>query len=379
MKRILSLLLAAALTAVLLVSPAAASPAPWVQIDGRGTASQTVRLRGLSGGHNAVQLTLNLSRSPVQFNFDPSFSGADSHATYTQNGNVLTLYVVSKDLLNQGDSILLGTLVADQSFNVVSASSLKLLQLSTDELKDAAYNSVGVNTGGSTGGGNTGGGYYPPDYGNDWNGGGSTGGGNTSGGSTGGNTSGGNTGTAAIPFTDVKDGDWFREAVGYVYKAGLMNGTAPDRFDPYTTTTRGMIVTILHRYDGSPAAAMSSFQDVPAGQYYTNAVDWAAATGVVNGYAPGLFGPDLTITREQLAAILYRYAQSKGYDVSGRADLSGYADVGQVSSYAQEPIAWANYAGLINGVNEYTLQPGGYATRAQVATILMRFCENVAK
>lgn len=183
--------------------------------------------------------------------------------------------------------------------------------------------------------------------------------------------------SSALPFTDVGDSDWFRDSVAYVYSHQLMNGTAPDAFSPYGTTTRAMIVTILYRYEGSPAAGGSSFQDVPAGQYYTSAVAWAAQHGVVNGYNSTQFAPNDSITREQMAAILYRYAQYKGLDVSGRADLSRYTDGKRVSSYARDPMSWANHQSFINGVDSHTLQPGGFASRAQVATILMRFCQYV--
>lgn len=115
------------------------------------------------------------------------------------------------------------------------------------------------------------------------------------------------------------------------------------------------------------------------GRYYTDAVAWAAANGIVSGYGNGSFGPEDVITREQIAAILYRYAAYKGYDVSGRADLSGYTDRAQVSGYAAEAMAWANAAGLMTGTSASTLTPGGPATRAQAAALLMRLCEQLTK
>lgn len=184
---------------------------------------------------------------------------------------------------------------------------------------------------------------------------------------------------SSMPFTDVKETDWFYEAVQYVYENGMMSGTGNTTFSPDTTTTRGMIVTILHRMEGIPTIAGETFTDVADGQYYSNAVAWASANGIVSGYGNGKFGPNDPITREQMAAILYRYAQYKGYDVSQSADLSKYTDAEQVSNYANTAIAWANAEGLINGVTLTTLVPQGNATRAQVATILMRFCENVAE
>lgn len=181
--------------------------------------------------------------------------------------------------------------------------------------------------------------------------------------------------SVALPFVDVNAADWFCEAVRYVYARGMMGGTSANTFSPGGTTTRAMIVTILHRYEGSPTAGIPGFPDVPRGEYYAAPVAWAAANGVVNGYETGLFGPEDPITREQMAAILYRYAQSKGLDVSGRANLSAYADAWQISPYARDAMAWAVHTGLITGVDSYTLQPGGSAIRAQVATILMRFCQ----
>lgn len=185
---------------------------------------------------------------------------------------------------------------------------------------------------------------------------------------------------SSLPFGDVKSGDWFYNDVKYVYEKGMMAGTAADVFAPNATTTRAMIVTILYRLEGSPAVTgTSAFVDVPAGQWYTDAVNWAAANQIVKGTSATTFAPNDSITREQMAAILYRYAQYKGYDVTKKADLSGYSDNGQVSAYAKDALAWANVAKLINGVTNTTLAPQGNATRAQVSAILHRFCDGVVK
>lgn len=185
---------------------------------------------------------------------------------------------------------------------------------------------------------------------------------------------------SGLPFGDVKSADWFYNDVKYVYEKGMMAGTAADVFAPNATTTRAMIVTILYRLEGSPAVTgTSAFVDVPAGQWYTDAVNWAAANQIVKGTSATTFAPNDSITREQMAAILYRYAQYKGYDVTKRADLSGYSDNGQVSAYAKDALAWANAAKLINGVTNTTLAPQGNATRAQVSAILHRFCDGVVK
>ena len=186
--------------------------------------------------------------------------------------------------------------------------------------------------------------------------------------------------TPTLPFTDVKSGDWFYEAVQYVYDKGMMTGVEADRFAPAATTTRGMIVTILYRLENEPAVSGgSAFTDVESGAWYADAVAWAAANDIVNGTSATTFAPNSPITREQMAAILYRYAAYKGYDVSQKADLSGYTDAASISGYAKDALAWANAQKLITGVTDTTLNPQGSATRAQVATILMRLCETVVK
>lgn len=181
-----------------------------------------------------------------------------------------------------------------------------------------------------------------------------------------------------LPFADVALSDWYRKAVEYVYEKGIMNGTSDTTFSPNTTTTRGMIVTILYRLEGEPDAAASNFTDVASNMYYADAINWAAANGIVNGITTTTFGPDNAITREQMAAILYRYAQYKGYDVTASNDLGSYTDASQISAYATTAMQWANAEGLITGNTTTTINPIGNATRAEVATILMRFCENIA-
>lgn len=180
-------------------------------------------------------------------------------------------------------------------------------------------------------------------------------------------------------FTDVNPTDWFANAVTYAYNEGLMSGISATAFGPELTTTRGMIVTILHKMEGLPAAPDAIFVDVPAEQYYAKAVAWAAANGIVSGYGNNRFGPNDPITREQMATILYSYAAYKGYDITKQADLSTFADVTQVSGYAMQPLAWANANRLINGVGSQKLAPRSSATRAQAASILMQFSKNFAK
>lgn len=184
---------------------------------------------------------------------------------------------------------------------------------------------------------------------------------------------------AALPFTDIPSGAWYRDAVEYVYHKGMMAGDGSlDRFNPEGVMTRAMVVTILHRLEGEPKVQAAAFTDVAAGQWYTEAIAWASANGIVSGYGNGTFGPNDPITREQLTAILYRYAAGKGYDMTARADLSGYSDAGQISAYAAEPMSWANALAFITGMDDGTLAPRAGATRAQTAAILMRFCQGVA-
>ena len=184
-----------------------------------------------------------------------------------------------------------------------------------------------------------------------------------------------------LPFTDVAADAWYHDAVAYVYDNGMMNGVTENTFAPNATTTRGMIVTMLHRLEGEPGVNyLLPFTDVAEGLWYTEAVRWAASEGIVNGVSDTAYAPDNAITREQMAAILYRYAQYKGYDTAvGGMSLAEYTDADQISSYATTAMQWANENGLITGRTDTTLVPQGTATRAEVATILMRFCENIAK
>ena len=183
-------------------------------------------------------------------------------------------------------------------------------------------------------------------------------------------------GTVYLPFTDVGPGDWFYEAAGYVYARGMMRGLSETQFAPYAATDRAMIVTILHRLEGSPAALPAAFTDVAAGQYYAVPVAWASSAGIVAGYEDATFRPEDPITREQLAAILYRYAKYKGLDVSVKGDLGRFLDAPSVSLYASDAMSWAVGTGLIAGLDG-ALQPGGNAGRAQVAVILQRLCVNL--
>ena len=181
-------------------------------------------------------------------------------------------------------------------------------------------------------------------------------------------------------FTDVSESDWYYEAVTYAVRNRWMNGTARNTFSPNTAMTRGMLVTVLYRLAGSPAVtAECPFSDISSGSYCETAVAWAAANGIVSGSGDGRFDPDRAVTREQLAAILYRYAKSQGQDVSAAGDLSGFSDGGSVGSFAASAVAWANAQGLISGTAQKQLLPQASATRAQTAVILMRFQQMLAK
>lgn len=180
------------------------------------------------------------------------------------------------------------------------------------------------------------------------------------------------------PFTDVPASHWAHDDITYVYENDLMNGTDGSLFSPESTTTRAQVVTVLYRLAGQPAADWANpFWDVPASAWFHDAVTWAWENDITGGVSSTHFGAGNAVTREQLATFLYRYAQDQGYDTSARADLSGYSDAGLVSSYATEALSWANATGLITGTTATTLSPQGSATRAQVATILSRFCQDV--
>lgn len=182
-----------------------------------------------------------------------------------------------------------------------------------------------------------------------------------------------------LPFEDVSVDQWFYEAVKYVYDNELMNGISATEFNPNGLLTRGTIAQVLFNLEGADADAAAVFDDVPADAWFADAVNWAAANNIVTGYGDGTFGPDNNITREQMAAILYRYAQFKGYDVSAKGDLTAFTDGDNVSEWATDALAWCVGAKLINGRDNGTVDATGTATRAEIAQIFMNFCENIAK
>ena len=185
-----------------------------------------------------------------------------------------------------------------------------------------------------------------------------------------------NPGTGANPFTDVSEKDWFYGDVMFVYENGLMLGTSKTLFSPHGTATRGMMATILWRMEGSPAPkGKNSFTDVEAGKWYADAITWAAENGIFAGYGKDKFGPDDPITREQLAAIFYRYADYKGYDLTVKGNLDTFKDADKITDYAKTAMQWAVGSGLVKGKSGNLLDPQGTATRAEIAAMLHRFIE----
>ena len=185
-----------------------------------------------------------------------------------------------------------------------------------------------------------------------------------------------NPNTGANPFTDVSEKDWFYGDVMFVYENGLMLGTSKTLFSPHGTATRGMMATILWRMEGSPAPkGKNSFTDVEAGKWYADAITWTAENGIFAGYGKDKFGPGDPITREQLAAIFYRYADYKGYDLTVKGNLDKFKDADKITDYAKTAMQWAVGSGLVKGKSGNLLDPQGTATRAEIAAMLHRFIE----
>lgn len=363
------------LTVTALISGAAAAQGLRLVVSSReAAATQTVGFSGLPADCQSLQATFALSNQEASYGFvaDQDLAGRTGlYVTAKHSGASVTVYVTAKSgVLSDDGSLTLGTISSADglsTFTVEQATGLKLIASDNTE---TTYPSV--DTGDSTGGGSGGSGGGSSS--------GGSGGGSNSGGSDNSGNSGGDKEDAGLPFTDVASGSWYYDSVAYVYEQGLMGGTDEGRFSPDLTTSRAMIVTILYRLEGSPAVSGgASFADVTAGQWYSDGVAWASANGIVTGYSNGSFGPDDTITREQMAAILYRYARYKGYDLSAQAALDGYADAAQVSAYAADAMKWAVGSGLITGTSGTTLSPAGSATRAQAAVILARFCQTLAQ
>ena len=185
-------------------------------------------------------------------------------------------------------------------------------------------------------------------------------------------------------FSDVTADAWYADAVEYVRDNGLMSGASTTAFSPNTTMTRAMLVTVLYRIEGKPSVEglTHPFQDVPTNSWYNDAIIWAYNNGIISGISTTAFAPNSNTTRQQIAAILYRYAKFRGYNTGMAADLTAFPDSGTIADYAKEPMAWANAAGLIQGSldgENLLLLPNQSATRAQLAAILMRFMKIFVK
>lgn len=358
MKRIFAFLTALCLFWALLVTAAAQSaPALTYYPEGNGV---SITLEGLEEAVCALQLELALQGACPDVSFVSAVPGAytpECRVEVSGNQTIVTIYMAAPEgALTSDESLRLGTLEAGREFQLPGRGELVLLNRDLQPCQGSGTVSLysrQISPGGTED-------HVPPDNA-------------ASDSSAPAQTGTLPTITGPLPFLDVPEGHWSRSAVDYVYRAGLMNGTSATTFSPSATTTRGMIVTILHRMEGSPAAGFSAFSDVTSDAYYSAAVAWAAANGIVKGYEDGSFRPNDAITREQMAAILFRYAQYQGQDVSGQADLSGYTDAGRISAYAVEAMRWANARGLITGTAADTISPSGNATREQVAVILTRF------
>ena len=183
----------------------------------------------------------------------------------------------------------------------------------------------------------------------------------------------------AKTFADVQSSDWYAGAVAFVTSRELFQGVSDAQFAPTASMTRAMLVTVLHRLEDQPGAgAAAAFDDVPAGAWYTLAVAWASENGIVTGTGSG-FNPDGSVTREQIATILYRYMQYLGLDVSARGELSKFSDGGETSGWAEDAMEWAVGAGILTGKSGTVLDPTGTASRAEVATMLQRLVEYMVK
>lgn len=396
-------------------------------------ASQEVGFSGVSSNCQSFQATFNLSNSTAIYDFmanDVLDALPGIYTTYKQEGSAVTVYVTTKSGVLTGDgSLTLGTISANDgtNFTVEKASGVKVVGSDNSETTytqvDQGGSSGGSSSGGSSSGGSSSGGSttttrtitIQSSFGGKVTASASQAAQGkvitltalpnsgyvlksltvtTASGTSvpvANQSSGKYTFTmpaAAVtvkavfaaqetdpdfPFADVAKGSWYYEGVRYAYENGLMSGTGEGTFSPDLPTSRGMLVTILYRLAGSPAAGSASFTDVAKGQWYADGVAWASANGVVSGYPDGSFRPNDTITREQMAAILYQYARIQGKLDDSRADLSIFSDLDSLSAYAKEPMSWAVAQGLFSGVSADTLAPGGSTTRAQAAVILTAF------
>lgn len=361
MRRWLSLLLALALTAGAAAPARCAGQATVLCETGEENGVVSLRLEGLDGSVYGVQVELELIGEYPRCVFTPDNPRAcspDCLVETRQGSTTVTVYLTDRSALNRGDTLDLGDLDLGTgrlvSWDVLpDTAGVILLDQQLRPMTGSLSGTLPVTATAPAGTDHT-----APDV----------------------------PGEAprlpedadpvVLPFTDVRAGDPFFGEVGYVYAHSIMNGTSANTFSPYQSITRGMIVTMFHRLEGSPAALPAGFSDVPAGAYYAAPIDWASANGLVTGVGDGRFSPEAPITREQLTAILYRFAQYKGLDVTARADLGQFPDAPVVALYAADPMSWAVASGVMDGLDG-RLEPARQATRAQVAVSFQRMCVNL--
>lgn len=375
-------LVISAIMAAMAIPVAYAAGTPSLNIPANESTQQSVSFNNISSDVKNLQVTINLEtyNKEQTYNFYSDLSKiAGVEVFYKQNSaNSITIYITSNiNPLTTTGNINLGTIEANESFKITSATNMKITDginsqtPSIDNSTDDNDNSNDLDDSNNSSGSNNS------------NGSNSSSGSNNSGNSNN-NNSNDNTDNepenteTTIQFTDVNENDWYYDAVKYVYVNGLMSGVSDTTFAPNANTTRGMIVTVLYRMENQPNVTIdNSFKDVKSTDYYGNAIYWAKQNNIVSGYNSTTFAPNDNITREQMAAILYRYAAYKGYSVDKTSDLSNFNDTSNISNYALTPIKWAVSSGLISGMGDGTISPLGNASRAQIATILMRFIENL--
>ena len=344
-------IISSAIITAMAIPVAFAAGMPSVNIPTNENTQQSVSLNNISNDVKNLQVTINLSKEQdYDFLENSILSNKVGVEFFYKTGNSsVTIYITSNtDVLTTSGNLILGTISADNSFNIASATNMKV----TDGTNTSdSWESIDTQT---------------PSNGNN----------------TGSNNNNSNTDNnkpeTTLPFTDVSEKDWYYEAVKYVYDNALMSGVSDKTFAPNANTTRGMIVTVLYRLENEPDVNIdNSFNDVKPSDYYANAIYWAKKNNIVTGYNSTTFAPNDNITREQMATILYRYAAYKGYSIDKTSDLSGFTDVSNINDYALKPIKWAVSSNLISGMGDSTISPQGNASRAQIATILMRFIENL--
>ena len=389
--------------AVMSIPVAFAAGTPSINITANESTQQSVSFNNISSDTKNLQVTINLSKNQnysfLENNYLAGKAGVEFHCK-TDNSTV-TIYITSNtDVLTTSGNLILGTISADESFSIKSATNMKVTDgtntsgtwdntntqtPSTDNGSDDNSDSNdSSNSGGNSGsndssnsGGNSGS--------NDSSNSDSSSSNNNNSNNSNDNSSNNNNNNSntdkpetSIPFTDVSEKDWYYDAVKFAYDNGLMSGVSSTAFEPNANTTRGMIVTVMYRLENEPNVNIdNSFEDVKPSDYYGNAIYWAKQNNIVTGYNSTTFAPNDNITREQMAAILYRYASYKGYSVDKISDLSQFSDVSKINDYALKPIKWAVASNLISGIGDSTISPLGNASRAQIATILMRFIENL--